>query len=136
MLWLERKYLSMVVANLDRAKWTNENTLNHRCNYCGDSQKNPHKARGFHFVIEQSFVFKCHNCGKSTSSINFLKEHFPVMHKEYMKEWLQEKGLKPKKHASGHKMPSANVFKFTPREEILNKDDIMVSSKSSNSLHS
>ena len=125
MLWLERKYLSMVVANLDRAKWTNENTLNHRCNYCGDSQKNPNKARGFHFVIEQSFVFKCHNCGKSTSSINFLKEHFPVMHKEYMKEWLQEKGLKPKKHASAHKMPSANKFKFTPREEILNKDDIM-----------
>ena len=115
----------MVVANLDRAKWTNENTLNHRCNYCGDSQKNPNKARGFHFVIEQSFVFKCHNCGKSTSSINFLKEHFPVMHKEYMKEWLQEKGLKPKKHASAHKMPSANKFKFTPREEILNKDDIM-----------
>lgn len=125
MLWLERKYLSMVVANLDRAKWTNENTLNHRCNYCGDSQKNPNKARGFHFVIEQSFVFKCHNCGKSTSSINFLKEHFPVMHKEYMKEWLQEKGLKPKKHASAHKMPSANKFKFTPREEILNKNDIM-----------
>ena len=125
MLWLEKKYLSMVVSNLDRAKWTNDNTLNHRCNYCGDSQKNPHKARGFHFVIEQSFVYKCHNCGKSTSSINFLKEHFPVMHKEYMKEWLQEKGLKPKKHASGHKMPSSNSFKFTPRKEILNTDDIM-----------
>ena len=121
MLWLERKYLSMVIANLDHAKWTNENTLNHRCNYCGDSQKNPHKARGFHFVIEQSFVYKCHNCGKSTSSVHFLKDHFPVMHKEYLKEYLQEKGVKPR----AQKMPSSNSFKFTPKKEILNKSDIM-----------
>ena len=111
----------MVIANLDHAKWTNENTLNHRCNYCGDSQKNPHKARGFHFVIEQSFVYKCHNCGKSTSSVHFLKDHFPVMHKEYLKEYLQEKGVKPR----AQKMPSSNSFKFTPKKEILNKSDIM-----------
>ena len=121
MLWLERKFLSMVIANLDHAKWTNENTLNHRCNYCGDSQKNPHKARGFHFVIEQSFVYKCHNCGKSTSSVHFLKDHFPVIHKEYLKEYLQEKGVKPR----AQKMPSSNSFKFTPKKEILNKNDIM-----------
>ena len=111
----------MVMANLDHAKWTNENTLNHRCNYCGDSQKNPHKARGFHFVIEQSFVYKCHNCGKSTSSVHFLKDHFPVIHKEYLKEYLQEKGVKPR----AQKMPSSNSFKFTPKKEILNKNDIM-----------
>ena len=111
----------MVIANLDHAKWTNENTLNHRCNYCGDSQKNPHKARGFHFVIEQSFVYKCHNCGKSTSSVHFLKDHFPVIHKEYLKEYLQEKGVKPRVQ----KMPSSNSFKFTPKKEILNKNDIM-----------
>ena len=75
MLWLERKYLSMVMANLDRSKWVNENTLNHRCPYCGDSQKNVYKARGYHFVKEQSFIFKCHNCSKTTSSVNFLKEN-------------------------------------------------------------
>ena len=34
----------MVMSNLDRAKWINENTLNHRCPYCGDSQKNVYKA--------------------------------------------------------------------------------------------
>ena len=65
MLWLERKYLSMVMSNLDRAKWVNENTLNHRCPYCGDSQRNVYKARGYHFVKEQSFIFKCHNCSKT-----------------------------------------------------------------------
>ena len=119
MLWLERKYLSMVVSNLDLAKWKNDNTLNHRCPYCGDSSKNQHKARGYHFAVEQSFIFKCHNCGKSTSSVNFLKDNFPVIHKEYIKEWLKESGKGPKRQ---QKMPSSNAFKFTPNPDLLNKN--------------
>ena len=111
----------MVVSHLDVAKWKGDTTLNHRCPYCGDSQKNQHKARGYHFVIEQSYVYKCHNCGKSTSTINFLKEHFPVIHKEYMKEWLTEKGLKPKKK----KLPSSSKFKFQAKDETLNTSNIM-----------
>ena len=118
MLWLERKYLSMVMANLDRSKWVNENTLNHRCPYCGDSQKNLYKARGYHVVKEQSFIYKCHNCGKTTSSVNFIKENFPTVHKEYLKEFLAEQGHKPKR-----KMPSSDNFKCTPRTDILNKNE-------------
>ena len=116
MLWLERKYLSQIVSLVEMGKWKNENTLNHRCPYCGDSQKNQYKARGFHFTVGQNFVYKCHNCGKSTSSVNFLKDHFPVIHREYIKEWLQESGKKPRTK----KTRSANDFKFTPREELLN----------------
>ena len=108
----------MVMSNLDMSKWINENTLNHRCLYCGDSQKNVYKARGYHFVKEQSFIYKCHNCGKTTSSVNFIKENFPTIHREYLKEFLSEKGHKPKK-----KMLSSSQFKFTPRTEILNKKD-------------
>ena len=108
----------MVMANLDRSKWVNENTLNHRCPYCGDSQKNLYKSRGYHFVKEQSFIYKCHNCGKTTSSVNFIKENFPTVHREYLKEYLSEKGHKPKR-----KMPSSDKFKFTPRTDILNKNE-------------
>ncbi len=121
MLWLEKKYLSMVVSHLDVAKWKGDTTLNHRCLYCGDSTKNEHKARGYHFVIEQSYVYKCHNCGISTSTINFLKEHLPMVHREYMKEWLTEKGYKPK----AKKMPSSNEFKFQPKPQNLNTSNIM-----------
>jgi len=125
MLWLERKYLSLVMSSLDMAKWTNDNTLNHRCPYCGDSQKNKYKARGYHFEVDQSFVYKCHNCGKTTSSVNFIKDHFPVQHKEYIKEWLKESGKGRKKTAQ--KMPSSDKFKFTPRQENLNiKDNSLV----------
>ena len=123
MLWLERKYLSQVVSLLDMGKWTNDNTLNYRCPYCGDSQKNKHKARGYHFAVQQSFIYKCHNCGKSTSSVKFLKDHFPVVYKEYIKEWLSESGKKPRTK----KTKSANDFKFTPRTDVLNKIDIDLS---------
>ena len=123
MLWLERKYLSRIVSLVELGKWENDNTLNHRCLYCGDSQKNQFKARGFHFTVGQSFVYKCHNCGHSTSSVNFIKDHFPVIHKEYLKEWLKEKGVKPK----NQKMLSANEFKFTPNEELLNMKKVDLS---------
>ena len=119
MLWLERKYLSMVASRLDVCKWKNDKTLNHRCPYCGDSQKNRYKARGYHFVVEQNFVYKCHNCGKSTSSVHFLKDNFPDIHREYLKEYLQEKGVKK----TTQKMPSSNDFKFTPKKEILNMSE-------------
>lgn len=124
MLWLERKYLSLVMSHLEQSKWKNDNTLNHRCNYCGDSQKNLYKSRGYHFVVEQSFVYKCHNCGKSTSSQNFLKDHFPTVHKEFVKELMKEKYGKK---TENRRMPSANAFKFTPRKELLNKNskDVM-----------
>ncbi len=109
----------MVASRLDVCKWKNDKTLNHRCPYCGDSQKNQYKARGYHFVVEQNFVYKCHNCGKSTSSVHFLKDNFPDIHKEYLKEYLQEKGVKKTKQ----KMPSSNDFKFTPKKEILNMSE-------------
>lgn len=111
MIWLERKYLAMASAHLDLAKWKNDNTLNHRCPYCGDSSKKKNKSRGYHFVVDNSFVYKCHNCGKSTSSVNFLKDHFSILYKEYKKEWLKENGRAPKKR----KMPSSNMFKFKPK---------------------
>ena len=109
----------MVASRLDVCKWKNDKTLNHRCPYCGDSQKNRYKARGYHFVVEQNFVYKCHNCGKSTSSVHFLKDNFPDIHREYLKEYLQEKGVKKTKQ----KMPSSNDFKFTPKKEILNMSE-------------
>lgn len=44
-----------------------------------------------------------------------------MIHKEYMKEWLKEKGIRKRPQ----RMPSSNDFKFTPRTDILNKNDIM-----------
>ena len=44
-----------------------------RCPYCGDSQKNKLKARGYLIHNKTFFVYKCHNCEKSTDFSNLLK---------------------------------------------------------------
>ena len=116
---VDRKYVDLLASRLQRFKVKNNGRAwNFRCPYCGDSQRDRKKARGYFFLKKNDIIYKCHNCGKSTSSINFLKEHFPSIHKDYIKEWLTETGRKPK---SGTRMPSANAFKFTPRTESLNK---------------
>lgn len=113
----------MVMSSLDRAKWQNENTLNHRCPYCGDSQRNLYKARGYHFAVDNSFIYKCHNCGKSTSSVNFIKDNFPMIHKQYVKEWLQESGKGKRK---SQRMPPSSAFKFKPK---VDKQDTLYKSR-------
>ena len=105
------------MSSLDMAKWVNEHTQP-QMSLLKDSQKNKYKSRGYHFVKEQSFIYKCHNCGKTTSSVNFIKDHFPVQHKEYLKEWLQDK--KPVQ-----KMPPASKVQVHSREinHLNTKDD-------------
>ena len=112
MLWLEKKISYLWSCQI--LTWQNGRTKTHLITgvlIVVIHQKNQYKARGFHFTVEQNFVYKCHNCGKSTSSVHFLKDHFPVVHKEYLKEYLREKGVKPKKP---QKMLSSNDFKFKP----------------------
>jgi len=45
-----------------------------------------------------------------------MKDNFPSIHREYLVEWLKENHVKPK----ARKMPSANEFKFTPQQDLLN----------------
>ena len=54
MLWVDKKYLRLISSRFRNSKWKNEDLLNHSCPYCGDSEKNPHKARGYHFVYKDS----------------------------------------------------------------------------------
>ena len=74
MLWVDKKYLRLIASRFRNSKWKNEDLLNHACPYCGDSEKNPHKARGYHFVYKETFIFKCHNCGESKPFAKFLRE--------------------------------------------------------------
>ena len=94
------------MSSLDMAKWVNENTYNHRCPYCGDSQKNKYKSRGYHFVKEQSFIYKCHNLWKNYINCNFIKDNYPVQHKEYLKEWLRTRQKTSTKNARFFKTSS------------------------------
>ena len=57
-----------------------------------DSTKNKLKARGYHFVHKDTYVYKCHNCGHSTNIGIFLKDHDDLLYKQ----WVMEKFGKKK----------------------------------------
>lgn len=62
----------------------NRGIHNFRCLYCGDSNKNKYKARGYIFESKtQNLIIKCHNCSIAVSFNHFLSDFFPELHKEY-----------------------------------------------------
>ena len=91
MLWVDKKYLRLIASRFRNSKWKTEDLLNHACPYCGDSEKNKHKARGYHFVYKETFFYKCHNCGESKSFAKFLKEQDNTLWKQYAMEKFYKK---------------------------------------------
>ena len=91
MLWIDKKYLRLISSRFRNSKWKNEDLLNHACPYCGDSEKNVHKARGYHFVYKDTFFYKCHNCGESKSFAKFLKDQDNTLWKQYCVEKFYKK---------------------------------------------
>ena len=91
MLWIDKKYLRLVSSRFRNSTWKNENLLNHSCPYCGDSQKNLSKARGYHFEYKGDIMYKCHNCGVSKGFGYFLKDQDLTLWKQYSIEKFGKK---------------------------------------------
>ena len=111
MFWVDKKYLRLVSSRFRNSKWKNEELLNHSCPYCGDSEKNPHKARGYHFKVKETFIYKCHNCGESKSFSKFLKEQDNSLWKQYAVEKFYKKE------------PTYTEVVKTPKSTKIFKDD-------------
>lgn len=115
MFWVDKKYLRLVSSRFRNSKWKNEELLNHSCPYCGDSEKNPHKARGYHFKMKETFIYKCHNCGESKSFGKFLKEQDASLWKQY----AVEKFYKKDPTFTEVKVPKSTVvFKDDPLKKV------------------
>lgn len=75
---IELQYATMLSNRLEhfKIKKRNPTQINFRCPLCGDSQKNKNKTRGWLLENRTSgtFSFYCHNCFRSLSFSNFLKE--------------------------------------------------------------
>jgi len=88
--WIDNKYALLLSNRFER--FTNKNgTINFRCPYCGDSQKDKTKARGYLISKKQEYYYFCHNCHVSRNFSKFLEEQDPQLHKEYLMETLKEK---------------------------------------------
>lgn len=70
------EHLLEISWKLERFKVVKPGRLyNFRCPFCGDSKKNPLKARGYMYEHPEksTLYYKCHNCGLSASFLRFLK---------------------------------------------------------------
>jgi hypothetical protein len=94
MMWIDVKFAGMIAARLSgfKLKRNSPYLANLRCPYCGDSDWNKKKARGY--LIEKSgkMFFYCHNCGASHIFGRFLKDIDTRLHDEYRLECLKEAG--------------------------------------------
>ena len=83
---VDSKYIGLVSSRLQKFKKVKNNLYNFRCCFCGDSQKNKSKTRGYLYSVKADMNFRCHNCGASMTFSNFLKEMDPIIHKQYVFE--------------------------------------------------
>ena len=122
MIYVDTKYISLVSGRLDKFSKKNENLFNFRCPYCGDSQKNRNRARGYFYRHKGSFIYKCHNCGVGRTLSNFLKDQDPDLYGEYVMEAYREgntgKGTKIPLPDLKFEKPSFNKDIFSNLERI------------------
>lgn len=90
MLHVDTKYVRLISGRLRNFKQKNTNLWNFSCPFCGDSQVNKLKARGYVFAKGTSLLYRCHNCGVSTNAANLIKRVDPALFKEYSLERFKE----------------------------------------------
>jgi transcription elongation factor Elf1 len=111
MSFIDIKYARIVGSRLDKFKEKKSTLYNFRCPYCGDSQKQASKARGYFFTKQNDIIFKCHNCGVGRTLGNFLKDQARDIYDQYVLERYKD-GLTGKRTRVAN--PKPDVFKAKP----------------------
>jgi len=83
---IDTKYVRLISHRVRNFKQKGDNLFNMSCPFCGDSQKNLSKARGYVFAKGNNLFFKCHNCAVSTNVANLIKHIDADLYKEYTLE--------------------------------------------------
>ena len=121
--YVEDKYIRFLNTRLDKFKNVKSGLYNFRCPYCGDSQKHRNKARGYFFLKKSEYIFKCHNCGMGRSLGNFLKDHAPDLHDQFILEKYRSGATGKGRHTPNPKYKSAKpnfVNKIADLQSIAN----------------
>lgn len=73
MNWLESKYIGMVSNRLRNYKRKSATLYNFSCPFCGDSDTDKKKARGYVYTKKGNTLYHCHNCSVTHGFATFLK---------------------------------------------------------------
>lgn len=88
--WLEEKYIHLVSSQLPLFHKQSKTTFTFRCVFCHDSKKRANKTRGYFFLHNRQYFYKCHNCNISMSLRGFLRSKAPELYREYQLDLLRE----------------------------------------------
>ncbi len=133
MSWIEVKYAGMLQHKLEKYKLKKREPLliNCRCPFCGDSDQNKAKARGYILSKHAKVYYFCHNCGTSMSFGNLLKELDPMLYNEYRLELMAEDigGMRKKAEVLPRELKQTDVErKLLKRREAMGELLVKVSS--------
>ena len=103
--YLEQKYILLLSPQLNLFKKKSNALFNFRCPYCGDSQKNKSKARGYIFPKGNSYIYKCHNCSVSTSAVKLIK----YVDEKLYNQLITEKYREDKQHKDIKESPAEKL---------------------------
>ena len=106
MNYIDTKYISLISHRLRNFTKKGDYLWNFSCPFCGDSQKNQRKARGFVYRTKNDLFFKCHNCSHGTNLSKLIEYVDVSLHKEYVLERYKE-GLTSS--GRGDKTPGAGI---------------------------
>ena len=90
MLYIDTKFVSLLSYKLRNFKQKSTNYWNFSCPICGDSKKDPRKARGYVMLHKTVLMYKCHNCGLSCNFGNLLKRVDSGLYADYVLERYKE----------------------------------------------
>lgn len=112
--YIETKYIHLISNRLRNFKQKGQELYNFSCPFCGDSEKNKLKARGYLYVEKGEYRFKCHNCSHNCYLLGLIDKVDYSLHKEYVMETF----IKPKEVIEDKfevKIPKNNI-KFTKKQ--------------------
>lgn len=90
-LYLDLKYLNFISCKLDGFTPKRDNVFTCRCPFCGDSQKDLKKKRGYIYSLNNSLRYFCHNCAANHSFYIFIELIDPFLFDQYRVELFKEK---------------------------------------------
>tara|TARA_B100000497_G_C7626966_1_gene376758 strand:+ start:241 stop:1242 length:1002 start_codon:yes stop_codon:yes gene_type:complete len=84
MLMTDLDYIHSCSHKLRNFKKKKDYLYNFSCPVCGDSQKKKTKARGYLYRVKDMMLYRCHNCGLSTTFGKLLERVDADLYKRYV----------------------------------------------------
>ena len=114
MLSIDARYANLLSTRLRNFSKKNDYLWNFSCPVCGDSSKNPRKARGFIYKLKTSLLVKCHRCGYSSNLGKLIKFVDSNLYDQYVIERYKEGATK---YNSDNDIASV-IFESTPIPQV------------------